>query len=476
MQRRFPFSTQSLGVSVVLLAAAGLSAQQATYRALAGVSSANDITPDGSIVVGSGPGGGYYWRWQVEPAPTFIGGRDAVAVSDDGSVIVGCIIDPGTGREVAGRWTQATGWQNLGYLPRALSCPSRSNAYDVSGDGEIVVGLSWDGCSGRGFMWTQANGMEELQVLGNGGNRASVIAGNGSLIGGFAQGFSRTPALWQPDLSGRLYNINDVGEVYGISEDGNDIVGSYNGRAFHQQGGGKLAFFPLLNPGWSGIAMDRTDAGTIYGFDINLGAREAWVWDAAGGTRKVTEELTSRGATGVPRLLEVCSAVSCDGSVLIGHGFGGAWLATWPVESVVAEYGCGVNPPGSLSVVAGEPRIGASITLGVDNPLGTQTAGATPVLLLAAQPWMAFPCGTSVPGWGMAGSAAPGELLVNPVGLLQLIGPSWTGAGNPAPITFGFPAISGLIGLSIYGQGVMVDPLSANTIGLSSALDLTIGG
>ena len=45
-----------------------------------------------------------------------------------------------------------------------------------AGDGSTIVGLGWNACNGRGFRWTQATGMQELQSLVNGQNRASRIA------------------------------------------------------------------------------------------------------------------------------------------------------------------------------------------------------------------------------------------------------------------------------------------------------------
>jgi hypothetical protein len=53
-------------------------------------------------------------------------GHAALAVSDDGTVVLGDMIDPGTGSEVAAIWTEASGWTSLGYLPNALSGPRSS--------------------------------------------------------------------------------------------------------------------------------------------------------------------------------------------------------------------------------------------------------------------------------------------------------------------------------------------------------------
>ncbi len=152
----------------------------ATFEQIPNVSSANDLTPDGRFVVGSYdsngdflPDDGYRWDrltdiFTIIPSVGTATGVDTIlAVSDDGSVLVGNI--PETSVEEfshqAAIWTDADGWTGLGWLPNAGLCPSRSSGYEISGDGTVVVGLSWDGCSGRAFRWTEATGMQELENL-----------------------------------------------------------------------------------------------------------------------------------------------------------------------------------------------------------------------------------------------------------------------------------------------------------------------
>src|SRR5690606_4577412 len=119
--------------------------------------------------------------------------------------------------------------------PNANTCPSRSNGYELSGDGAVAVGLSWDGCDGRGFRWTKATGMVELEPLANGGNRASVVSGDGNVLAGFAQGsFSRTPTFWESSGDGELLDPpsgDAVGEVHGINDAGTILLGEWNGDA-----------------------------------------------------------------------------------------------------------------------------------------------------------------------------------------------------------------------------------------------------
>ena len=155
--------------------------------------------------------------------------------------------------------------------------------------------------------------------------------------------------------------------------------------------------------------------------------------------------------------------------------FGG----TMPIAEIV-PYGCGVNPPGSLTVVSGLPQIGTTVVLGLDNPLGTQAPGSLPFLGLATAPDPAFPCGTPIPGFGMSGTGAVGELLLSLTGPnpFQVIaaGP-WLGAGLPADASVPIPPDPVYAGLSVFAQGVLLDPSPAAPvkIGLTTSLELRIG-
>ena len=319
--------------------------------------SANDMSPDGQWIVGSldidgDLFGDIGYRWdRVNNQFTIIdnggGGfiEAAKAVSDDGSVVLGSFpgtIDPSA--NTAAIWTDANGWTDLGYLPNAGTCPSRSDGYELSADGTVAVGLSWDGCSGRGFRWTQADGMVELENLANGSNRASVISSDGSIIAGFAQGtFSRTPATWDGNTTnGTLLDpTGDAqGEFGGISDDGSVLLGSwYLGDPDGSYDAAKLIDGVVsrigpgsLLPGWAGTPMDIADNGTIVGFDRLLGNRRAWIQpNGEGEILELVAWLNGLGANvpvGTP--LRVIQAISTDGRYIIGHSGAGtpAWLIT----------------------------------------------------------------------------------------------------------------------------------------------------
>ena len=166
---------------MIALSAAGFSAAQGdvTFELIPDGRAANDLSPDGRYVVGSTGGAAVVlYRWDTLtntfttlPDP----GTSATAVSDDGSVVIGNMNDPANGGiQTAGRWTEATGWVPMGGI--GSSCGSVSSAYELSADGTVAVGLGWNGCSGRGFRWTEGSGMVELEGLANGNNRASACS------------------------------------------------------------------------------------------------------------------------------------------------------------------------------------------------------------------------------------------------------------------------------------------------------------
>lgn len=327
----------------------------ASYEIIPGSFSANDMSPDGRFIVGDTDlngdfvADGTYLYDTVTEVMTLLPpeGSRATAVSDDGTVILGDMPDPMSPDpqlgETAAIWTASTGWQSLGYLPNALECPSRSNGYELSADGTVAVGLSWNGCSGRGFRWTQATGMQELQFVGFGGNRASVLSADGNLIGGFAQGTSsRTPAIWNGLLTGETLDPTTAarGEVMGINDAGTIMLGTWattesdnravkwtltmSGWQREMLGTGSMQNF------WVGIPMDISDQGTIVGFDFRLGNRVAWLLE--GGVPPYLDLKTyvnaHGGAIPLTDTLPVCQAISANGRRIIGHGGSRAWIVT----------------------------------------------------------------------------------------------------------------------------------------------------
>ncbi len=148
-------------------------------------------------------------------------------------------------------------------------------------------------------------------------------------------------------------------------------------------------------------------------------------------------------------------------------------VSPWPAS--VHTYGCGVNPEGSLTFVSGEPTIGSTLSVEIDNPFGASTPGDLSLLLIAITPPASYPCGALVPGFGLAGNGAVGEKLVAFVGAVVLAGSPWA-PGQPGLLNLGVPNNPQLNGAPIYFQGALLgDSHSPVPVGLTQALKVQIG-
>lgn len=230
-----------------------------------------------------------------------------------------------------------------------------------------------------------------------------------------------------------------------------------------------------LNPG-SAVAFDRSDPGTpadptddTWPETMRLFAGDGAPMDELGVSVAIvpTGEVAALGAW-----------MDDDAGPSTGAAYAFELDSVGPAAQVLPPYGCGFNPAGSLTVVSGLPVVGATFTMGVDNPLGTQAPGSLTCLSVATMPDPAFPCGTQVPGLGMAGTGAIGEILLALVPTpIMFPGPPWPGPGTPAVISVSVPDNCQLIGRRAYAQGVILDTTSGAPVpvGLTEGVELLIG-
>ena len=195
-----------LSAAATALLCSAVSAQ-AAYQVVPDGGRAVDITPDGRYVLGTGTNPatgqweGFIWEWQASPTPSYVlGPCDVDAISDDGTVVAGNF--GATFGGPAGRWTQAGGWVPIGEL--GAPCGSSiANVYDMSGDGDVIVGLGWISCAAYPFRWTEATGMVAGEDVGTWHlptSRASAVSRNGLRHAGFVQTNNRAPAYWEADV------------------------------------------------------------------------------------------------------------------------------------------------------------------------------------------------------------------------------------------------------------------------------------
>jgi hypothetical protein len=242
---------------------------------------------------------------------------------------------------VAGVWTAATGWTDLG-SPHAAGCGEAdvSSAFDLSADGSVVVGLAWNGCAADAFRWTDAGGgaFTALEVLGAPfegqtsppANRATVISDDGRIAAGFAQNgpVDRSPAIWNADGTGFLLDPDDMdapGEVLSIDADGATAAGVWGNDGFVWTAAAGRTTLPRLelslpsDPVYPN-AMSA-DGALVFGgignafFSVPI----AFVWSAAHGTRALADVAAAAGVE-VPAGLTLTSVLgaSADGTVAIG--------------------------------------------------------------------------------------------------------------------------------------------------------------
>ena len=175
---------------------------------LGGSSSAVAVSTDGSVVIGSslltGNAANHAFRWTqatgMQDLGT-LGGTNSMttALNPDGSVVVGYSNTTTANNQThAFRWTASTNtMQDLGSLFSGAS--SYAYAYALNSDGSVVVGYSSSGIAVGGppvtvaFRWTQPTGMQSVEnwIVANGGsplaagnilNTASFVTADGNTV------------------------------------------------------------------------------------------------------------------------------------------------------------------------------------------------------------------------------------------------------------------------------------------------------
>jgi probable HAF family extracellular repeat protein len=246
---------------------------------------------------------------------------DAFGISFDGSVVVG-MGNSASGNE-AFRWTSGGGMVGLGDLPAGIF---DSRALNVSADGLVIVGRSESALGDdEAFRWTAADGMVGLGDLAGGAFDSvalglsadgSVIVGRGVSASG-GEAFRWTAAAGVVGL-GALTEGNFYSEARDASADGSVIVGS--------------------------TGATRSDL-------------EPFIWDAVKGMRSLQDQLVDVYGLDLSgwELLEA-RGISDDGRTITGFGTNPsgdreAWIATIPEPSTALLLALGL-----VGIAAGRRR------------------------------------------------------------------------------------------------------------------------
>ena len=328
--------------AAVLSCACGLAQAQSSFEPLGLVDQTpTDMTPDGQIIVGTSLFGTGVWMYDDTNGFVDLNGAgDQPSVSDDGTVVHAGVLDA-MGNNNAAMWDAVNGWQIIGPYPGVTSgCPALSNAYDISGDGQVMVGLGWNGCVATAYRWEASTGMVDLGLPGPGTqSRANGVDQDGSVVVGWGTATfgNRTPAIWINGISQLLGSLDPTdpatgpGEAYVVTPDGSTVYGESNGSLFRWTSTNGLEDLGNL-PG--SAAADAAlplaisaDGSTVVGTNGNpfFGTPfRAFYYTDQLGMVDLAQYLTATGATIPPGwTLDQLTGVSADGSIVTGFGFNG---------------------------------------------------------------------------------------------------------------------------------------------------------
>ena len=349
-KRRGPQASWLLVIFLIDAAIAVELRAQATFTPLgtfgATRAAARDVSADGSVVVGTAVDVATntisVFRWTAEGSMLRPSSSEDVAVSADGTTVVGSYLSP-NGTE-AFRWTADGMFQGLGDLPGGAF---NSAAFDVSTNGSVVVGFGSivsDGQSaGQAFRWTEQDGMV---AIAEPHTAARATSADGSVV----IGDSTTGGTFRfPELAGRPgFNLPGSFDTFlhAISAEGSVVVGHSEFRVglsgFRNEALRWTASdgaVSLLGPNSNSIAYDISGDGlAIVGSRSDSGP---FYWTASTGALDLQDLLISLGATNLDGWeLGPAFGISADGRTIVGagrlnNGPVQGWVATIPEPSTV---------------------------------------------------------------------------------------------------------------------------------------------
>jgi probable HAF family extracellular repeat protein len=234
----------------------------------------------------------------------------ALGVSGDGSTAVGRSDSEFGMRAI--RWTEGAGIQDIG--------PAFGQARGASGDASVVVGFGDAGA----VTWTQATGPLPLPDLpgSTGNSKAYDISTDGSVIVGQSYDAGGIPRAvrWE---GGEVFTLGLLPDgrvtetAHAVSEDGTVIVGNTQAaEAFRWVEGQGAVGLGTLEGGlsdWSYARGVSTDGSVVVGNSSSADGRQGFVW---------TENDGMVGLGFLPgQDTSTASDVSADGSVIVGEGW-----------------------------------------------------------------------------------------------------------------------------------------------------------
>jgi probable HAF family extracellular repeat protein len=333
-------------------------------------SEAAAISGDGSIVIGlsGAPAGREGVYWTADDGLVSIGilpSRDdcfPMAISDDGTTIVGYCETTATGDREAFRWSEVTEMLRMGFLPGG---GHQSEALATSADGAVIVGGSDSSRDLQAFRWNVSDdllGLNQPPEIWQ--SESTAVSDNGAVIAGWmTTAFGTEVFRWTAgdgivalgDLSGGKLD----GRATAMSADGSVIVGTgtrdIGPEAFRwteATGIVGLGYLPEagLNPRSEALAVSANGEVIVGVATGILGEDLASVWDWRGLRNLRTVLITEFGMDLSGWTLTKATGVSNDGRIVVGtgvnpKGFTEGWRATMidPLDQPTCGWGLGLG-------------------------------------------------------------------------------------------------------------------------------------
>jgi uncharacterized membrane protein len=288
-------------------------------------SEARAVNGDGTVVVGqatrSAPATGFAAiQWKATTGLVQLpssGSAQANAVAGNGLTVVGSEFPSGSSIGYATRWTG--GAKDIYYAsPIVNSMLSSAHALAVSADGNVAVGEGeYTNEYPKAVRWVGAAGtLERIDTGGHEESYSCGVSGNGSVVVGYTY-TPDTAFVWRVGNSG-LTALPTLDATRGssaraVSQDGNVIVGSSGGLAVRWVNGAAP-----VSLGLAGVAYGaNADGSVIVG---RTGTAFVWRSGASPQLQLLADVLLSAGANLTGWTLDQATAVSADGSTVVGYG------------------------------------------------------------------------------------------------------------------------------------------------------------
>ncbi len=309
-----------------------------------------DLSDDGQAATGQLNGSYQTFRWTAQGGVQPLGrgtwrklqrGSGEPAISGDGTVVASTIIDDSQAYGTQGRWTAATGWQQL-MPPRpadgAVVDAEDGSVFGMSRDGRVITGLYWRNTAAGGLAhasrWTEGGQVEDMGSSGN-SSRIDDANADGSVLVGWDEHptyGNRRAAVWVQGVKTVLDESDWPSEAAAVNARGNIVVGqavdpktgiqsavmwTWNGRQWAKQVLGVIDGTQATGMAYAtGVSDDgRTVVGIARRFFSP--ANKGFVWTADTGVVEATRYFKDRGYTFGKKLSIIAvSAISGDGQVM----------------------------------------------------------------------------------------------------------------------------------------------------------------